>query len=94
MTEPAVLQARDLTMQYGEYAGTVRAVDGIGLDVPAGQCGTPIRAATRTRRGCPPRFWLSSSARAAWRVPRFPRPSRNAGGMRHPPGKPLPVRRP
>jgi putative ABC transport system ATP-binding protein len=37
MNKPAVLQARGLTMQYGEYGGLVRAVDGIDLDVPAGQ---------------------------------------------------------
>ncbi|MEV1320898.1 ABC transporter ATP-binding protein [Micromonospora arborensis] len=37
MTGSTALQARGLTMQYGEDSGLVRAVDEVDLDVPAGQ---------------------------------------------------------
>jgi len=38
MTGSAMVQARGLSMEYGEYGGLVRAVDRVDLDVPAGQC--------------------------------------------------------
>jgi ABC-type dipeptide/oligopeptide/nickel transport system ATPase component len=49
---PAVLRARGLRREYGREAGLVRAVDGVDLDVAAGEtvavmgpsgCGKPVQ---------------------------------------------------
>jgi len=37
MTEDALLSCRDLRKTYGKDAGLVRAVDGVDLDVAAGE---------------------------------------------------------